>query len=340
VSNFVDHAQIDVYSGKGGAGSVSCRKEKYVPRGGPDGGNGGRGGSVIIFVSSHLRTLLDYKYKCTFKAESGHPGSSRNKTGRDAKDLRIPVPRGTVITDADTGELLVDLKEINQEIVVATGGRGGKGNAFFVSATNQAPKFSQPGEPGESRRLNLELKLLADIGLVGLPNAGKSTLISVISKARPKIAGYPFTTLVPHLGVVRFDPDGEFVVADIPGIIKDSSQGKGLGDQFLRHIERSAMLLLLVDVSPTADVNPIEAPEILLNELHKYQDYLDTRAMAVVATKIDVIDSDSRLEELEKVAIRLNLAFYAISAVTHNNIQNLLNYMKREYLRLRNGDIK
>ncbi len=333
MSNFVDFARIEVQSGKGGPGCVSFRREKYAPRGGPDGGDGGEGGSVYIKAEPEFRTLLDYKYKQHFKADNGQSGSGRQRHGRKGRDLYIPVPVGTVIMDSDSGEVLADLDKPHETILLIQGGRGGKGNAFFVSSTHQAPKFAQPGEPAELKIINLELKLLADIGLVGFPNAGKSTLISAISEARPKIAGYPFTTLVPHLGVVRRGVDREFVVADIPGIIEDSWKGKGLGGQFLRHIERSALLLILVDVSPYSDQNPADAPRILMNELNHYQDALGDRVRAVVATKIDIIESDAGRDELREIVIGMGLQYFEISAATQKNLKPLLNFMENECAR-------
>ncbi|MCD4654208.1 GTPase ObgE, partial [bacterium] len=253
MGSFVDQAQIEIHSGKGGAGCVSFRREKYVPRGGPDGGDGGKGGDVILVASAQQRTLLDFKYKKIYKAGNGRPGSGNNRHGKAGRGVTIRVPLGTLIIDDATGELIVDFVEAGQSIIIAKGGRGGKGNAHFVTATHQVPRHAQSGEPEESFVVNLELKLIADIGLVGFPNAGKSTFISVVSKAKPKIANYPFTTLTPVLGVVRRGVDREFVIADIPGIIEGSHDGRGLGDQFLRHIERSAALLLMVDVSDIAD---------------------------------------------------------------------------------------
>ncbi len=335
MSSFVDHAKIEIQSGKGGAGCVSFRREKYIPRGGPDGGDGGAGGCVYLKAEPNQRTLLEYHYQRIFKADDGRPGSKRMRYGAKGKDVVIPVPPGTIVYDTDTNECIIDLKEKSQLFMVAPGGRGGKGNAFFATATRQAPKFAQPGEPGIYRKLTLELKLLADIGLVGLPNSGKSTLISIISEAKPKIADYPFTTLIPHLGVVRRGPNREFVVADIPGIIEGAHDGKGLGDRFLRHIERSALLLLLVDTSLTYDITPEKTPEILLNELRLYQEILPLRVRAIVATKIDVPGSQDQIGKLEEIARQLDLHFLAISSATKQNIDPLLDFMEREYLRLR-----
>jgi GTPase len=331
MSSFIDHAEIEIRSGNGGPGCVSFRREKYVPRGGPDGGDGGVGGSVLFVADVNFRTLLDYKYKRTFSAENGSPGSSRNKQGRKGKDLIIPVPIGTLILDTSSQECIADLTEHGQTFCAAQGGMGGKGNAFFKSATRQAPKFAQPGEPGEGCSLTLELKLLADIGLVGLPNAGKSTLVSVISAAKPKIADYPFTTLIPHLGVVRRDKGRSFVVADIPGIIEDSHSGKGLGDRFLRHIERSAILLILVDISTHVEPSPQDVPDILINELDAYKEGMSIHVKAVVATKCDMPDTEENLRNLQQKAVEMGLPFIPISAITNKNLKLLLDFMENEY---------
>ncbi|MBN1296740.1 GTPase ObgE [bacterium] len=331
MSAFVDHAQIEVHSGKGGAGCVSFRREKYVPRGGPDGGDGGRGGDVVFRASTHHRTLLDYRYQTAFHAGNGRPGSGNNRHGKNGRHVMIPVPRGTLIINAETQEIIADLMEHGQSITVVTGGRGGKGNAHFKTATHQTPRFAQPGEAGQTMKLDLELKLIADVGLVGFPNAGKSTLVSTVSNARPKIADYPFTTLIPNLGVVKRASDREFVIADIPGIIEGSHDGKGLGDQFLRHIERTAVILLLVDVSDMADPDPTTAVPLLMNELKKYKDSLELRITAVVATKIDAMTSDytHRLETLRHQAEAAGLACFEISAVTQRNTEIVMQYLER-----------
>ncbi len=251
---FIDYAKIYVKAGDGGRGCISFRREKHVPRGGPNGGDGGRGGNIIFRAAKELNTLLDLRYQREYRAERGEHGKGSNRHGRDGIDMVIPVPVGTLIKDAESGEIIADLDHDGAEVVAAHSGRGGLGNSNFATPTRQAPRYAQPGEPGEEKWLVLELKLLADVGLVGLPNAGKSTLISVISAARPKIADYPFTTLVPNLGVVKMEDLGSFVVADIPGIIEGAHTGTGLGFQFLRHIERTAILLHLVDISDTVDV--------------------------------------------------------------------------------------
>jgi len=321
---FIDLAHIRVSSGKGGPGCVSFRREKYVPRGGPDGGDGGRGGDVILRATANLNTLLDFKYLDHYEAENGRPGMGRDRKGRDGETLEIPVPVGTVVMDRDTGELVSDLVKAEQRVVLAGGGRGGKGNAYFKSAVRQAPRHSQPGEPGEDRRLTLELKLLADVGLVGLPNAGKSTLISVISAARPKVADYPFTTLVPNLGVVKTEGFRSFVVADIPGLIRGAHQGAGLGIQFLRHVERTQVLAHLVDVSEFAGEEPVEAFETVQEELASFAGNLSGKRTLVVGTKIDIMGGGDGLEKLRCHAEEKNLPFFAISAATGRGVEDLV----------------
>ena len=301
---FIDYVKIFVKAGDGGRGCVSFRREKYVPRGGPDGGDGGKGGDVIIRASSELHTLLDHKYKKSYKAKRGEHGKGSNMKGKDGEDLIINVPVGTVIKDSDTDEILADLDNEGKEFRVAKGGKGGLGNAHFVTPTNQAPRYAQPGEAGEERWIILELKLLADIGLIGLPNAGKSTLISVISSARPKIADYPFTTLTPILGVVKYGEYQSFVVADIPGLIEGAHKGVGLGHQFLRHVERTSMLLHLVDVSDFVDSNPIEDFEKIQKELELYNPQLIRKPLAVVGTKIDIANEGLRLRKLEEYCLK------------------------------------
>jgi GTP-binding protein len=286
---FLDHATIQVAAGRGGDGAMSFRRAAYIPLGGPDGGDGGRGGNVIVRVDPQLGTLLDYRYRRSYSAESGAKGEGSNRTGRSGEDLVLRVPPGTVIRDAGTGELLGELVAPGDEIVAARGGRGGKGNAFFATATNQAPRHSQPGEEGAALELDLELKLIADVGLVGEPNAGKSTFLSAVSKATPKVADYPFTTLAPNLGVVQLTSGRTFVVADIPGIIEGAHEGKGLGLQFLRHIERTRTLAIMI---PADALNPQAEFEKLRAELASYSDELPDKPYCVVFTKSDLLPPD------------------------------------------------
>lgn len=287
----VDLTKIHVLAGNGGAGCVSFRREKYVPKGGPDGGDGGRGGSVILRVDPHVRTLLDCREQPRYRAVHGRPGSGNNRTGRDGDDLIVKVPPGTVIRDVETGEVVVDLLKPGDELVAARGGRGGRGNARFATSTHQAPRRADQGEPGEERRLELELKLIADVGLVGLPNAGKSTLLSRLTRARPKIAAYPFTTLEPNLGIAVLDEERNFVVADVPGLIEGAHEGKGLGLQFLRHLERTRALAYLLDVTaedPAGDLATLE------RELALHSAALTERPRVVVLTKSDLLAPEDR----------------------------------------------
>jgi GTP-binding protein len=287
----VDYARIHAFAGNGGAGCVSFRREKYVPKGGPDGGDGGRGGSVVLEVNAHVRTLLDCREAPRYRAEPGRPGSGNNRTGRDGEDLVIRVPPGTVVKDIETGEILTDLTRAGERFVVAKGGRGGRGNTRFASPTHQAPRRADPGEPGGQRELELELKLIADVGLVGLPNAGKSTLLSRVSRARPKIADYPFTTLEPNLGIAALDLDRTFVVADLPGLIEGASAGKGLGHQFLRHVERTRVLAFLIDVGSE---DPRGTLELLEREIRGYSVALAEKPRLVALTKSDALPPEER----------------------------------------------
>ncbi len=291
--NFVDTARIYIKSGNGGRGHSSFRKEKFVPKGGPDGGGGGRGGDVIFRVDPHLNTLIDFRFKRKFLAANGSEGSWARKTGRDGKDVVIRVPQGTVIRDNETKEVLADLVDRGQEVILLRGGLGGRGNSSFATPTNQAPRHCEPGVPGEERNVELELKLLADAGFVGFPNAGKSTLISVVSAAKPKIADYPFTTLIPNLGIVSVGEEMSYVVADIPGLIEGAHMGKGLGAQFLRHIERTRVLVFLLDAQ-SEDLKKDYA--VLRKELHSHNADLDHKRRIICLSKCDTIDEERRAE--------------------------------------------
>jgi len=305
---------------------VSFRREKYIPRGGPDGGDGGKGGDIIIKATHELNTLLDLKYRHEYRAERGEHGKGKNKHGKNGGDLIIRVPIGTIIKDAHTGEIHADLDTDGSFCIVAKGGRGGLGNAHFATPVRQAPRFAQPGERGEERSLIIELKLLADVGLIGLPNAGKSTLISVISSAKPKIADYPFTTLVPVLGVVKLAHFRSCVVADIPGLIENAHRGAGLGFQFLRHVERTTLVLHLVDVSEMAEGDPVDNLKKINRELELYSPELLNKQQAVIATKLDIADR-KRLDRLRQYCKTNNIDFFAISAVTGQGIRKLIPYI-------------
>lgn len=324
---FIDEVKIRVKAGDGGRGCVSFKREKYVPRGGPDGGDGGRGGHIIFKAVRDINTLLDIKYQQYYEAQKGGHGKGKQMHGRDGKDLVIPVPVGTLIKDALTDEVLTDLVIEGQEFIAAHGGRGGRGNAHFKTPTRQAPRFAQPGEPGEEKTLTLELKLLADVGLIGLPNAGKSTLISIISSARPKIADYPFTTLVPVLGVVKTGRFKSFVVADIPGLIEGAHKGAGLGFQFLRHVERTSILLHLIDISEMTGGDPVENFEKINQELKLYSPLLLEKPQAVVGTKLDIKGNGERLERLAKYCKDKKYDFFPICALTGEGIKKLITYL-------------
>ena len=314
---FIDRVVVKVEAGTGGSGASSFRREKFVPMGGPDGGDGGRGGNVIVRGDSNLATLLDYTYRDSWTAERGEHGMGSNKTGRSGEDIVLPVPPGTVIRDRATGEVLGDIMEQGDEIVVARGGRGGRGNSFFATATHRSPREWQPGEEGERRELELELKLIADVGLVGQPNAGKSTLLSVISAARPKIADYPFTTLAPNLGVVQLSAHRTFVVADIPGIIEGAHEGKGLGLQFLRHIERTRLLAFLI---PIDAMDWQEEYDQLRREIEAYSPELAAKPHCVVFSKLDLLGEDY----VPPIEAPLAFGKYAISAAGRVGLDELL----------------
>ncbi len=330
---FVDQARIFVKAGNGGDGVCRFRREKYVPRGGPDGGDGGNGGDVVFMASARVSTLLDFRYKRHYEAESGHPGDGQNKHGRTGEDIVIPVPIGTLIKDEATQTLIGDLTADGQRIVAAAGGRGGRGNSHFATPTNRAPQQFETGTPGEERWLILELKLLADVGLVGFPNAGKSTLIASISAARPEIASYPFTTLRPNLGVVRSEDEDSFVVADIPGLIEGAHQGKGLGFQFLRHIHRTAFLLFLIDISEWIQEDPVSSFLILRKELETYDSSMLKRPFAVVATKVDSQGQGENLMKLREYCEQHLWPFFPISAVTREGLSDLLTFLGRQVIK-------
>jgi GTPase len=330
---FVDEAKIAVKAGDGGNGCVAFRREKYVPRGGPSGGDGGHGGSVYVEANPNDNTLLRYRYNREFKADRGRHGEGSNCTGVSGEDTILKVPIGTLVFDSDNSELLADLKKPGQRVLVAQGGKGGRGNQHFAKPWHQAPREKEEGQPGEERHLRLELKLLADVGLVGFPNAGKSTLISVISAARPKIANYPFTTLEPNLGVVNADGGTgghgtelgrTFVVADLPGLIEGASEGAGLGTRFLRHVERTRLLAHLIDTSDTAEKGPIEAFEIIEGELHAFSEILTRKPQIVVATKLDATTDRSKLDELRDFCAKRRIEFHAISAATGEGVKDLV----------------
>lgn len=317
---FIDSAEIYVRSGDGGKGHVSFRREKFVPKGGPDGGNGGKGGNIIFIATNDLNTLLDFQYKKKYSADNGNPGEKSNRTGKDGKDSKIKVPIGTMIYNADTNELMADLTTDKQKEIIAKGGRGGLGNSNFATPTNQAPRYAQPGEPGEEFNIRLELKLLADVGLVGFPNVGKSTLISVISAAKPKIADYPFTTLVPNLGVVKIDDYKSFVVADIPGLIEGASLGKGLGHQFLKHIERTRVLVFLLDVNSEDIINDYE---VLCNEIGLHNIDLSYKPRIICISKCDTVSAEELKQVSRKKIDKRYPDQYAISSVAQTNIEKL-----------------
>lgn len=320
---FVDYAEIEVWGGKGGSGCVSFRREKYLPKGGPNGGDGGKGGDLILKVDADLSTLLDFHYKRIYKAGNGKHGEGKDRTGEGGKDLVVKVPPGTVVKDKESGEVLGDLVSSENLFIAAKGGRGGKGNAHFKSSTNQAPRFAQPGEKGEMRKIVLELKLLADVGIVGPPNTGKSTLLARVSDARPKIGPYPFTTLKPNLGVVRLKSGRSFILADIPGLIEGAHKGKGLGLDFLRHIQRTKLLLFLLDVT-ISDI-PLEYNK-LRQELKLYDLSLLGKPSILALNKIDLLTD----KEKKKIKVNLNMPSIKISALVGEGIKELLNMISRQ----------
>jgi GTP-binding protein len=318
---FFDEVKINVKSGDGGDGCVAFRREKFVPFGGPSGGNGGAGGNVYLVVDRNLNTLVHFKKRVHFKAERGGRGSSKNQQGKRGEERLVAVPPGTVIYDAETGELLADLVEDGQQVLVARGGRGGRGNAIFASPTNQAPRLAEHGEPGRERWLRLELKLIADVGVIGMPNAGKSTLLSVVSAARPKIAAYPFTTLQPNLGVVQVDGYQSFVMADVPGLIEGASEGIGLGHQFLRHVERTRLLIHLLDGAAT---DPLADYETINQELAQFSERLAVKPQIVVLNKMDLPDAQAWWPLIQEAMAERGVEAHAISAVSRQGVQTLM----------------
>ncbi|MDR9403140.1 MAG: GTPase ObgE [Halothece sp. Uz-M2-17] len=319
---FIDQAEIEVIAGKGGDGIVAFRREKYVPAGGPAGGNGGKGGSVVLEADENLQTLLDFKYNHSFKAEDGKRGGPKNKTGANGRDRALRVPCGTIVYDLDTEEIIADLVYHQQQACVAQGGKGGLGNRHFLSNHNRAPEKALPGLPGEERRLRLELKLLAEVGIIGLPNAGKSTLIAALSSARPKVADYPFTTLVPNLGIVRKPSGDGTVFADIPGLIAGAHQGVGLGHEFLRHIERTKILIHVIDI--TADA-PLQDYQTIQDELLAYKPSLAERQQILVLNKVDAVDEEIEADVKAQFASVTHEPILSISAVARSRLDELLN---------------
>ena len=326
---FIDDVVIKVVAGNGGDGCTAFRREKFVPMGGPFGGNGGRGSNIVFEVDEGLHTLLDLRYQKMIKGKKGENGRGKNQHGKGAEPIIIKVPQGTVVTDLETGLIIADLSKKDQQEIIAKGGRGGRGNSHFATSTRQAPRFSEDGDKGEEKEVILELKLLADVGLLGYPNVGKSTFLSKVTDARPKIANYHFTTLEPNLGVVKTKSGNSFVIADIPGIIEGASEGVGLGLQFLRHIERTRLLLHFIDVSGEEGRDPVEDYYAINKELKKYSEKLSQRKQILVATKIDVIQDETRIKKLEELAQKENLELYKISAVTGEGVQNLIDHVSK-----------
>lgn len=329
---WIDEVEVEVVAGKGGDGVISFRREKFVPYGGPDGGRGGDGGSIWAVASPAQNTLGGFRYRPKYKAQRGRHGEGADRTGRRGEDLELVVPLGTLIYDAESNELLGDLTEQGERLLLAKGGRGGRGNTSYASATNRAPRKRETGQEGEAKRLRLELRLLADVGLVGFPNAGKSTFISRVSAARPKIADYPFTTLVPHLGVVGVSDEESFVLADVPGLIPGASQGAGLGDRFLRHLSRTGCLVYFVDVSEASTREPVEDLLALRKEIEAYGGGMEQKAAAVAANKVDALSDRSRLQRLEAKSRELGLPFWSVSAATGEGCRELVERLFRTVL--------
>lgn len=327
---FIDSAKIFVKAGDGGNGAVSFHREKYIAKGGPDGGDGGKGGDVIFIVKNGMRTLADFRYKKKYKASKGDDGSGKNCTGRSAEDLYVEVPSGTIIKDDVTGRVIADLVEDGQSVVVARGGKGGAGNQHFATARRQIPNFAKVGELGEEKWIRLELKLLADVGLIGYPNVGKSTILSMVTNASPKVADYHFTTIVPNLGVVDLGDGQSFTIADVPGLIEGANMGVGLGHEFLKHIERTKLLLHVIDIAGVEGRNAIEDFEVINSELKKYNEKLSSRPQIVVANKIDVLDDIAKLNELREYLTSKGIEMFAISAATNEGLKKLMSYVNEK----------
>ena len=334
---FIDEAKITVTSGNGGDGCLSFRREKFVPKGGPNGGDGGKGGDVVAVADANMSSLLDYRYKKQYKAQNGQPGRGKNQHGKSGSDLLVPVPAGTVITSLEDGETLADLTEDGERFILAEGGRGGRGNSRFVSPTNRVPRQTESGRAGERREVKLELKILADVGILGFPNAGKSTLISRISAARPKISGYPFTTLVPNLGVVSYGDHQSFVIADIPGIIEGAHKGLGLGIQFLKHVERTRLLVHMLDLDPVSGRDPVEDFDKINSELREYSANLAEKPQLVVLNKTDIPEAGERGAEAARRLEERGIETLSISAVTGEGSRQMI-YLIGERLRLLTED--
>lgn len=336
---FTDYTKIIIKSGDGGNGAITFRREKYVAAGGPDGGDGGKGGDIYFVVDPDANTLINFRYNKKYKAQNGENGSGNNCYGKKGEDLYIKVPAGTVVKDAETGKVIADLSKQGQKELILPGGRGGKGNSHFATATRQAPHFAQGGEKGIEKEIILELKLIADVGLLGFPNVGKSTILSAVTSARPKIADYHFTTLEPNLGVVKTEYGDSFVIADIPGIIEGASEGIGLGLKFLRHIERTRLLLHVIDVSGTEGRNPVKDFKTINKELEKYSDKLSKRKQIIVANKIDAMQDETLFTELEEMAKKKDIPIYKVSAATGEGLKDLFKKVSKELKELPKEDI-
>ena len=335
---FTDYTKIIIKAGDGGNGAATFRREKYVAAGGPDGGDGGNGGNIYFQVDKDKNTLIDFRYNKKFKAKNGENGSGSHCNGKYGEDLYIKVPIGTVVKDAKTGQVVADLSKPNQKELILKGGRGGRGNSHFATSTRQAPRFSEDGEKGEEKEIILELKLLADVGLLGFPNVGKSTFLSIVTDAKPKIANYHFTTIIPNLGVVKTKNGDGFVIADIPGIIEGASEGVGLGIQFLRHVERTRLLLHFLDVSGEEGRNPVDDFYAINNELKKYSEKLAKRKQIIVANKMDVVN-DEILKQVEELAKKEGLELYKISGATKQGVQELIDYVEKTLQTLPKEDL-